>query len=85
MYKFSNFRAAFTSIWIHCFPVAAVRYELPTHFFVTVFWFGSTLFLAVVVPQIGVVIKVLGALAAVFIFVFPGDVSLSFCRLFVLV
>lgn len=35
-------------------------------------WFVSSLALAVFIPNIGTVIKLLGSLAAVFIFVFPG-------------
>lgn len=36
-------------------------------------WFVSTLWIAVVSPDIGIVIDVLGSLAAIFIFVFPGE------------
>lgn len=35
-------------------------------------WFSLTMVLAVVCPDIGVVIDALGSLAAVFIFIFPG-------------
>ena len=35
-------------------------------------WFGLSLALALVIPNIGDVIKMLGSLAAVFIFIFPG-------------
>ena len=39
---------------------------------VTIAWFILTLVLAVFIPNIGVVIQILGAFAAVFIFIFPG-------------
>lgn len=39
---------------------------------ISILWFGSSLMLAVLIPDIGEVIQVLGSLAAVFIFVFPG-------------
>ena len=35
-------------------------------------WFFLSLILAIVIPNIGDVIKLLGSLAAVFIFIFPG-------------
>ena len=35
-------------------------------------WFFLSLILALVIPNIGDVIKLLGSLAAVFIFIFPG-------------
>ncbi|XP_063951212.1 sodium-coupled neutral amino acid transporter 7-like [Lytechinus pictus] len=38
----------------------------------TVTWFSISLLLALFIPDIGVVISVIGGLAAVFIFVFPG-------------
>jgi len=39
----------------------------------TILWFGVSLLLAVIVPNIGVVIALLGGLAAVFVFIFPGE------------
>lgn len=39
---------------------------------VTIIWFVLTLALAVFIPNIGVVIQILGAFAAIFIFIFPG-------------
>lgn len=38
----------------------------------TLVWFTSTLLLSIFIPNIGVVIQILGAFAAVFIFIFPG-------------
>lgn len=53
-------------------------------------WFFASLVLAIVLPNIGAVIKLLGSLAAVFIFIFPGTINsnlpyykkncLSFCK-----
>lgn len=42
----------------------------------TVVWFTSSLLIALFIPNIGVVISVLGSLAAIFIFVFPGQPDL---------
>nr|KAG5687546.1 hypothetical protein BaRGS_013648 [Batillaria attramentaria] len=42
-------------------------------------WFFITLLLAVFIPDLGVVIQMLGSLAAVFIFVFPG-VGVQTCQ-----
>ena len=41
----------------------------------TLVWFATTLALALFIPDIGVVISYLGALAAIFIFIFPGQLS----------
>ena len=41
--------------------------------FISIVWFTTSLILAVLIPDIGQVIQVLGSLAAVFIFVFPGE------------
>jgi len=43
---------------------------------VTLIWFIISLLFALFIPDIGVVISLLGGLAAIFIFVFPGQ----FCR-----
>ena len=39
----------------------------------TLVWFVTTLLIALFIPDIGVVISLLGGLAAIFIFVFPGQ------------
>lgn len=39
---------------------------------IAITWFTCSLMLAVLIPDIGQVIQILGSLAAVFIFVFPG-------------
>ena len=41
----------------------------------TVIWSFFSLVLALFIPSIGVVISVIGGLAAVFIFIFPGNGS----------
>lgn len=38
----------------------------------TLIWFIITLLIALFIPDIGVIISLLGGLAAIFIFVFPG-------------
>ena len=40
---------------------------------IAVVWFSLSLILAVFLPDIGVVISALGELAAIFIFIFPGN------------
>ena len=40
---------------------------------VSAVWFTITLVLAIFIPNIGVVIQILGAFAAIFIFIFPGE------------
>ena len=39
---------------------------------ISLLWFFGSLSLAVLIPDIGRVIQILGSLAAVFIFIFPG-------------
>lgn len=48
------------------------RQELIVRYVVVTVWFILSLILAIVIPNIGDVIKLLGSLAAVFIFIFPG-------------
>ena len=57
-------------------PYAVVMQEQRRRVLITTIWFGSTLFMAVFVPNIGAVISVLGCLAALFIFAFPGNATL---------
>ncbi|BFZ13229.1 hypothetical protein BsWGS_16268 [Bradybaena similaris] len=68
-------RAALDCIWRMCWrmaPQEALKYERRRHIIMTLAWFVLTLLLSVFIPNIGVVIQILGALAAVFIFIFPG-------------
>lgn len=68
-------RAAFECLWTdlrRLSPDTIVRQERLRRIITTLVWFTATLALAVFIPNIGVVIELLGAFAAVFIFVFPG-------------
>ncbi|XP_013408713.1 putative sodium-coupled neutral amino acid transporter 7 isoform X2 [Lingula anatina] len=68
-------RAAFESLWVELWkltPEDIVRKETLRRIIQTILWFGLSLLLAVVTPNIAVVIDLLGGLAAVFIFTFPG-------------
>ena len=51
---------------------AAAVHEFKRRCVIALVWFASTLIIALFVPTIAVVIDVLGALAALFIFFFPG-------------
>ncbi|KAK3927420.1 Putative sodium-coupled neutral amino acid transporter 7 [Frankliniella fusca] len=68
-------REAISTVWCELFGASQTEIAL-TEFrrrvAIASFWFLFTLLFAVVSPDIGVVIDVLGSLAAVFIFVFPG-------------
>ena len=46
--------------------------EITFRYVCVTIWFGLSLILALLIPNIGDVIKMLGSLAAVFIFIFPG-------------
>ncbi len=62
-------------MWVHIRRLPAeliARDELKRRVFSTIIWFAVSLLLAVVVPDIGIVIDLLGGLAAIFVFVFPG-------------
>ncbi|KAI8746444.1 sodium-coupled neutral amino acid transporter 7 [Biomphalaria glabrata] len=68
-------KAAFECIWSMCWrmsPEEALVKEKIRHIALTLFWFSATLMLSIFIPNIGVVIQILGAFAAVFIFIFPG-------------
>ena len=73
------FRAAFDSVWAHIFqlePEDVALGERTRRIVVTTIWFATSLALAVIVPDISAVIAVLGGLAALFIFEFPGKFEL---------
>ena len=59
-------------------PQTIEETERKRRIFVTLIWYTATIFLAVFIPNIGVVIQILGAFAAIFIFVFPGIILLIF-------
>ncbi|XP_059158332.1 sodium-coupled neutral amino acid transporter 7-like [Physella acuta] len=68
-------KAAFDTVWKmvwHMSPEEIIHRENNRHIATTCVWFTLTLLLSIFIPNIGVVIQILGALAAVFIFVFPG-------------
>ena len=54
------------------FLVPGTKTELAIRVGFVSLWFAASLVLAIKIPNIGQVIKLLGSLAAVFIFVFPG-------------
>ena len=51
---------------------SAVRWEKARRAVIATTWFFLTMVLAIEIPDISAVINMLGSLAAVFIFVFPG-------------
>ena len=68
-------RAAFDSVWVYFRklpPQEVASGERMRRYITTSIWFSTSLLLAVVVPNIGDVISLLGGLAAVFVFSFPG-------------
>ncbi|GFR96736.1 sodium-coupled neutral amino acid transporter [Elysia marginata] len=68
-------RAGFECIWTTMWQMSVeemIRHEKVRRIITTVVWFGLTLVLSISIPNIGVVIQVLGAFAAIFIFIFPG-------------
>ena len=69
------YRAALNSVYekLFCMSPEQIESREKLHRVIMTFvWFATSLFLAVVVPNIGAVISLLGGLAAVFIFIFPG-------------
>ncbi|OWF56382.1 putative sodium-coupled neutral amino acid transporter 7 [Mizuhopecten yessoensis] len=68
-------RAALDCLWVdvrRMSPERVEETERPRRILVTIIWFVATLAMAIFIPNIGVVIQILGAFAAIFIFVFPG-------------
>jgi len=62
-------------LWLHYFLRGSSNValgEVRRRVIVAAVWYCATLIIAVLVPDIGTVIDVLGSLAAVFIFIFPG-------------
>ncbi|VDI40249.1 solute carrier family 38 (sodium-coupled neutral amino acid transporter), member 7/8 [Mytilus galloprovincialis] len=73
-------RAALVSFWVDIRKMSLHEIEdseRNRRIIVTIVWFILTLLLAVFIPNIGVVIQILGAFAAVFIFIFPGMCMMS--------
>jgi len=68
-------RAGFDCVWSRIWgltPEQYLRNERKRRIIVTIVWFILTLLGSIFIPNIGVVIQVLGAFAAIFIFIFPG-------------
>ncbi|XP_059158343.1 sodium-coupled neutral amino acid transporter 7-like [Physella acuta] len=68
-------KAAFETLWRIFWkmsPEEIVKREKTRRVIITLVWFTLTLLLAVLIPNMGVVVEILGALAVVLIFVFPG-------------
>lgn len=71
-------RVAIDSLWVGVRrqPAAdADVMERLRRIITTLIWFIISLLIALFIPDIGVVISLLGGLAAIFIFVFPGQLS----------
>jgi len=71
-------RAALDSVWVelrHLEPEKVASQERCRRIVVTSIWFTSSLLLSIIVPNIGVVISLLGGFAGLFIFTFPGVLS----------
>ncbi|KAI0211937.1 putative sodium-coupled neutral amino acid transporter 7 [Lamellibrachia satsuma] len=68
-------RAALDSVWVqmrHLEPEKVASQERCRRILVTLIWFATSLLLAIIVPNIGIVISLLGGFAGLFIFTFPG-------------
>jgi phosphatidylglycerophosphate synthase len=75
------FREAVSNLWsnlLHNNESDVAVTEKRRRVTIATVWFILTLILAVLSPDIGSVIDILGSLAAVFIFVFPGKLYLCF-------
>lgn len=73
------FREAVSNLWLnllHSNESDVAVTEQQRRITIATIWFVATLVLAAVSPDIGSVIDILGSLAAVFIFVFPGKLYL---------
>ena len=73
--KFVIFRSAFLGLWIKLRRLTTAEIEVwenKRRIITSIVWFFSSLGLAIVVPNIGKAIEVVGGFAAHFIFTFPG-------------
>lgn len=74
VFKF-NFRGALDGLYAEFVKLSTdefIKGEYKRRIVVTTIWFFSSVLLAVLTPNIGVVIELLGCLASVNIFIFPG-------------
>lgn len=77
VFKFFS-REAINTVWCELWGASQTDIaltEFKRRVSIASLWFILTLLIAVVSPDIGIVIDVLGSLAAIFIFVFPGEGS----------
>lgn len=68
-------RTAIEGVWIELFQLNSemiMRYEKWRRFSIVTVWFILSLLVALFIPNITMVINYLGALAATFMFIFPG-------------
>jgi len=68
-------RTAIEGVWIEVFRLntdTILRYEKQRRFLIVTIWFMLSLVVALFIPNITLVINYLGALAATFMFIFPG-------------
>lgn len=68
-------RAGLDSMWCYFWNMSeqdSQVNETKRRVTMTILWFLATLVLTLFIPNIGVMISLLGSLAAVFIFIFPG-------------
>ncbi|CAL4073005.1 unnamed protein product [Meganyctiphanes norvegica] len=68
-------REAVSDIYVQCrhqTPVEAALYEPRRRTVIAIILWGSSIILAIFTPNINIVVKLLGCLAALFIFIFPG-------------
>ncbi|XP_059158754.1 sodium-coupled neutral amino acid transporter 7-like [Physella acuta] len=68
-------KAAFETMWGMFWKMGAeeiVNREKTRRIITTLVWFALTLLLSIFIPNIGVIIQILGAVIALLIFVFPG-------------
>lgn len=73
-------RTAIEGVWIEVFRLntdVILQYEKKRRIFIVTVWFVFSLLVALFIPNITLVINYLGALAATFMFIFPGN-----CQLF---
>jgi sodium-coupled neutral amino acid transporter 7/8 len=77
------FREAISNLWsnlLHSNESDVAVTERQRRVTIATVWFILTLILAILSPDIGSVIDILGSLAAVFIFVFPGILRLHIMK-----
>ena len=70
------YRTAFDYLWVSGWGMSLAQQQMTEkvrRIVISSAWFLLTVTIAVFIPNIGVAIQLLGSLAAVFIFVFPGN------------